>query len=214
MDQYQTFLFDWDGTLARTAELWIAQIKRRFEEYGVEITPQDVARHFGDLKGPLLYGIEEHQLSEFQEGVNDVMATLLPEALLHDDAALMLSALKGKGRQVALVTTSRRDTLDLVMVKHGVEELFDVIVTSEDVRKHKPDPESLLLAMERLGADPATTIMLGDTDKDLGAAAKAGIDSALFYPEAHSIMYDLDDLRTHEPKFVFSAWRELTDQLQ
>ena len=214
MNNYETFLFDWDGTLARTVELWLQEIHKRYQQYGIQISAADNARHFGNLKAPLLYGLPAHQLSEFQEGVNEVMATLMPSVSLYDDAAVMLRKLKEQGKQVGLVTTSLRKNLDLVMPNHGVEDVFDIIITSEDVQKHKPDPESILLAIERLHASPAKTIMLGDTDKDLLAAKNAGIDSALFYPEAHSIMYDMDDLRIHNPTFVLNAWRELSDQLQ
>jgi pyrophosphatase PpaX len=214
MNDYDTFLFDWDGTLARTVELWLREIRKRYREYSIEISEADSARQFGNLKAPLLYGLPPHQLSEFQEGVNEVMATLMPTVALYDDVTIMLSTLKAQGKQVGLVTTALRKNLDLVMSNHGVEDVFDSIVSSEDVRRHKPDPESILLAIERLQADPSKTIMLGDTDKDLLAAKNAGIDSVLFYPEAHSIMYDLEDLRAYSPKFVLSAWRDLSDELQ
>jgi len=214
MNDYDTFLFDWDGTLARTVELWLQEIHKRYQEYGIEITEQENARQFGNLKAPLEYGLPVHQLSEFQEGVNTVMHSLLPGVGLYDDATVMLRKLKDNGKHVALITTSLRKNLDVVMASHGVEDMFDLIVTSEDVQKHKPNPEGILLAIGRLLADPARTIMLGDTDKDLLAAKNAGIDSALFYPEAHSIMYDLEDLRSHGPKYILNAWNELSDQLQ
>lgn len=214
MKDYDTFLFDWDGTIACTVELWLQEIHKRYEEYGITISAADNARHFGNLKSPLLHGLPEHQLSEFQEGVNEVMKTLLPDAPLYDDAANMLKELKANGKQVALITTSLRKNLDLVMRGHDVEDLFDLIITSEDVAHHKPDPEGVHLAIRRLGAAQDRTIMLGDTDKDLIAAKNAGIDSALFYPDAHKIMYDLEELQSCGPKFVLNTWRELVNQLQ
>jgi pyrophosphatase PpaX len=214
MKQYDTFLFDWDGTLARTVELWLEQIYKRYGEYGIEMDPRDNAREFGNLKSPLKYGVAPDQLSEFQEGINQRMLALLPQVPLYDGAADLLAALKQQGKQLALITTSLRMNLDLVMRAHGVEELFDLIVTSEDVAHHKPDPEGINFAIAHLKADPAKTIMLGDSAHDMHAAKNAGIDGALFYPLAHEIVYDLDHLQAHSPKYVIRTWQDALRQLQ
>ena len=50
--------------------------------------------------------------------------------------------------------------------------------------------------------------MVGDSAKDLGAAANAGIDSILVYPEAHAAYYDLDVLRRFKPSYVCASVRE------
>lgn len=142
------------------------------------------------------------------------MQALLPDVALFDHATTLLQHLKSEGKQVALITTSLRPLLDLVMCNHGVEELFDLIVTSEDVKTHKPDPEGINYAIAHLGATKSKTIMLGDSGFDLQAAKNAGIDSLLFYPEPHEIMYDLAELKVHEPKYVIRTWQELLDQLQ
>jgi pyrophosphatase PpaX len=214
MKNYDTYLFDWDGTLARTIEIWLSEIARQYTAYGLTISEADNARNFGNLKSPLQYGLPMQQLSEFQEGINAAVKVRLPDVPLYDDAHETLVALKQQGKKLALVTTSLRRNLDVVMSKHGVEELFDVIVTSEDVKKHKPDPESINLAVERLGTDKSRAIMLGDSSHDLLAAKNAGVASVLFYPEAHSLIHDLDYLQSHGPTHMVRTWRELLDQLQ
>jgi pyrophosphatase PpaX len=214
MKNYDAYLFDWDGTLARTLEIWIDQLHVRYGEYGLPVTKEQAAQGFGNLKAALGYGLPPQHLSEFQEGVNAQVKKRLPDVPLYDDAFAMLTSLKSEGKKLALVTTSLRPNLDLVMRSHGVEALFDVIVTSEDVKKHKPDPESINMAIERLGVDKSRTIMLGDTSHDLQAAQNAGIASALFYPEAHTVIHNLDFLLSHKPTYTVRAWRELIDQLQ
>jgi pyrophosphatase PpaX len=214
MKQYKTFLFDWDGTLVRTLELWIDQIGCQYEAYGLSATKAEIVRDFGDLKAPLKYGLPKHQLSEMQEAVNKEMRRLLPEVAMFDGAEMMLRHLKSQGKQVGLITTSLRHNLDLLMGRHGIEDVFDVIVTSEDVKTHKPDPEGIQFAMDRLHAEPSTTVMLGDSGFDLLAARNAGIDSVLFYPESHELMHSLPELQTHGPKYTMRAWKEMVDQLQ
>ncbi len=214
MNHYDAYLFDWDGTLARTLEIWVEQLHVRYGQYGLPVTKEQAAKGFGNLKAVLAYGLPPDQLSEFQEGVNDAVRRRLPDTPLYDDADAMLRALKDKGKKLALVTTSLRPNLDLVMGRHNVEELFDAIITSEDVQKHKPDPEGIMVAIDRLGIAPERVIMLGDSSHDLLAARNAGVASMLFYPEAHSLIHDLNFLLAHNPTHVIRAWQELLDQLQ
>jgi len=214
MNHYDAYLFDWDGTLARTVEIWLSEIAKQYVAYGLSVDEIENAREFGNLKAPLTHGLPAHQLSEFQEGINDAVRRRLPDVPLYDDAEVMLRALKANGKKLALVTTSLRPNLELVMGKHGIETLFDVVVTSEDVRKHKPDPESILTAIARLGVTPDRALMLGDSSHDLQAARNAGVASVLFYPEAHTLIHDFDFLQSHGPTHTIRAWRELLDQLQ
>jgi pyrophosphatase PpaX len=214
MKQYDTFLFDWDGTLARTLELWIEQIGVQYEAYGLKATKAELVRDFGNLKSPLKYGLPPHLLTEMQEAVNSAMRELLPGVPLFDDATAMLKHLRAQNKQVALITTSLKHNLELVIRRHGIEDLFDLIVTSEDVKTHKPDPEGINFAIGHLGADKSKTIMLGDSGFDLLAAANAGIDSVLFYPEPHEVLHDLSELQRHGPKYTLRTWQELIDQLQ
>ena len=54
----------------------------------------------------------------------------------------------------------------------------DLIIGSDRVKRHKPDPEGLLAAMSRLGAGPEETLFCGDTVLDAGAAQNAGTEFA------------------------------------
>lgn len=73
----------------------------------------------------------------------------------------------------ALVTSSTRVFVELVLRRIGLERAFDVIVTGEDTERGKPDPEPLLLAMKRLNAERG--VYVGDTEYDRLAAEAAGL---------------------------------------
>ncbi len=214
MKQYDAYLFDWDGTLARSLELWLDEIYKQFCAYGLKITKKENARLFGNLKSPLLYGLPEHLLSQFQEEINAKVKAQLLNTPLYDDAKTMLEALHAQGKKLALITTSLRGLLDQVIGRHDLEKFFDVVITSEDVKHHKPDPEGILKALDSLAVAPAKALFLGDSSHDLLAARNAGIDSVLFYPEVHELMYDLEHLQAHTPTYTVRAWRELINQLQ
>ena len=53
--------------------------------------------------------------------------------------------------------------------------------------------------------------MVGDTDKDLGAAANFGIDSMLFYPPEHEKFYPLEKLKGYNPTYVFDDFKKLLE---
>lgn len=62
----------------------------------------------------------------------------------------------------------------------GLENLFKTAVYFEDTEKHKPDPEPLLLASQRLAVPPGESVYIGDTDTDIQAAKAAGMSVIAF----------------------------------
>ena len=92
-----------------------------------------------------------------------------------------------------------------------MNRLFDVLVTHHDTENHKPHPEPLEKALAELGGTKELAIMVGDTDKDLGAAANFGIDSMLFYPPEHEKFYPLEKLKGYNPTYVFDDFKKLLE---
>ncbi|HEV7454195.1 MAG TPA: HAD family hydrolase [Candidatus Saccharimonadales bacterium] len=215
MKDYDAYLFDWDGTLARTLEIWLDVLYEQYQVYGLQkITRVENAHNFGDLRACLRYGLPEEKLEEFIDVTDKEAWVRLPGVLLYDDVKPMLNHLKARNKKLALVTTAWQKTLDLTIGSHGIKELFDVIVVSEHVARHKPDPEGINIVLQKLGVPAGRALMIGDSEKDLAAAKNAGVDSLLFYPSAHEIIYNLDHLLAHDPKYTIRAWKDMIDQLQ
>ncbi|HWQ59654.1 MAG TPA: HAD family phosphatase [Candidatus Fimivivens sp.] len=73
------------------------------------------------------------------------------------------------------VVTSGRAYYQLpILDRFGFRPLFDVIVTGDEVMNGKPDPEPYLLAVSRLGLDPAECIVVEDADNGIRSAKAAG----------------------------------------
>src|SRR3712207_6684408 len=87
----------------------------------------------------------------------------------------VLETLSAQGRKLGLVTAKRRVGVDLAFDVLPIGHLFGAVVTAEDTERHKPDPEPVLRALERLGADPAESAFVGDSPFDVGAGKAAGI---------------------------------------
>jgi HAD superfamily hydrolase (TIGR01549 family) len=160
-------------------------------------------------------GFPAEKLQEFADATREEAKRELSKAPLYAGARETVELLKSKGKKVALVSASHKNTLPAVLAIHGLQNDFDVIVYGSEVERHKPDPESVLLALERLGnPDKNSVIMLGDSHRDMGAARNAGIDRILYHPPSHHIIHDSEHLQSFEPVVTIESWEEFQEVLQ
>jgi pyrophosphatase PpaX len=90
-------------------------------------------------------------------------------------AADLLTALRARNLRLAVVTTRSKRSSIASLERSGLLGFLDVVVSGEDVTRHKPDPEPLRLALSRLGVDPDRAVMVGDTPADVDAGRAAGV---------------------------------------
>ena len=84
---------------------------------------------------------------------------------------------------MGVVTSSRKDHFDLIHRTSGLLEYFDFVLTADDFRRVKPDPEPYLLAVARSGIDPGACMAIEDSERGLQSATSAGI-SCIVVPTA------------------------------
>jgi pyrophosphatase PpaX len=88
----------------------------------------------------------------------------------------LIPRLRAEGRRLGLVTAKRHRTVALALDRFPVlEEELEVVVAHEDTERHKPDPDPVLLALERLEATPEEAAYVGDSPFDVRAAKAAGV---------------------------------------
>lgn len=212
MTDYDAYLFDCDGTITNTLDIWIDACQKVLADHGVIVSRAEIGRRLGQWE-LMLAGIPpEH----FGQAVADVSAIAHPkaaEAPLYDGIADVLQQLKAGNKKLALITASDRSVIEKLLTFHKLDNMFDMIVTGSDITKHKPDPEGVNRVLEVFGVPKNRAIMLGDSDKDLGAAQNAGIDSVLFYPESHQAAHDKTFLESFGPKYTIAHWNVLGTEL-
>lgn len=79
----------------------------------------------------------------------------------------------------SVVSSKNKKQYDIDVVSLGLDDCMEVVVLEDDTSKHKPDPEPLLLCMERLELNKEGVMYVGDAYSDLLALRNAGIDFAL-----------------------------------
>jgi HAD superfamily hydrolase (TIGR01509 family) len=214
--EYDAYLFDWDGTVAQTLGAWLKIAKETFSGYGIQAGDKDIVRLvFGRARAGLLeLGIPEEDFEGIFKGWTTAAQREMPQVPLYPGMPQVLAACKLRGKKLAVITATIRPVTQKVLDGHGLNDAFDVVVTGDEVRAHKPDPEGILFVLDHLGVPKHRAVMFGDSEKDILAAHNAGIDSVLFYPPEHKVFHTLAELQADKPTYTIHAWKELLDQLQ
>lgn len=208
MKTYDAYLFDCDGTVVNTLDIWLDACQTVLTEYGAHVPRAELGKRLGkwDL---MLAEVPPNEFDAAVRKASDIAFPQVAKAPLYPGIETLLARLKREHKKLALITATDREVIDLVLAHHNLVDLFDLVITADDITEHKPNPEGILFALEHFGVAKDHAVMLGDSDKDLGAAQNAGIDSILFYPENHKLVHDLAFLESFKPKRTIANWSEL-----
>ncbi|MGA3603195.1 pyrophosphatase PpaX [Lysinibacillus agricola] len=176
----KALLFDFDGTLLNTNDLIIQTFMHVLNErFPGQYSPKDCLKFLGpSLKqtmSDIAPGEEDAMIAkyrEYNELHHDELVTQYP------DVVSTLEQLKASGIKLAIVSTKRNGMIDRGLKVLGASHLFDIRIGTDDVKNVKPDPEPVLLALERLGVIKEEAIMIGDNSHDIEAGHNAGIRAA------------------------------------
>ena len=177
MVRFPVVLFDLDGTVVDSGSIILASMRHATREVlGQEYGDDELLQAVG---GPGL----EAQFAVFAPDQVDELVRVYRahNEPLHDELEAcagmedVLVRLHAEGRRLGVVTAKRRSTVELAFARVPLAHLFETIVGGDETERHKPDPEPLLLAAERMGADPAETAYVGDSPFDVLAAKAAGM---------------------------------------
>ena len=96
------------------------------------------------------------------------------------------------------IATNRSDTMQGIILEHGLEGFFDLVVCALDVKNPKPHPESLIKIVEHFGIKPSQALYVGDSVLDEMAAKAAGIPLVAYNNKDLSAEYHITNLKELE----------------
>ena len=175
--RFSVVLFDLDGTLIDSGPIILASMQHSVRTVlGREIPPEELGLTIGGqgIVAQMNALDPEHaaELLEVYKEHNDGLHETL-EAF--DELLELLPRLKAEGRRLGIVTAKRHRTVALALDRFPtLRDEFDVVVAHEDTDRHKPDPDPVLFAIERLDGTPAQAVYVGDSPFDIQAAKAAG----------------------------------------
>lgn len=172
-------LFDMDGTLIDSEPLWLEAEIEIMEELGCNWDQQDQINCLG---GPI--DKTENYMQDrsnnikpfgyFTKKLDDVMEKKLSTKLnLIPNALEIINDCKRSELKIALVTASSGRLMKAVLKRFPVG-IFDAVVSYDDVKRSKPDPEPYLLASKTLGVDITNCVVIEDSLTGVQSGLNAG----------------------------------------
>jgi HAD superfamily hydrolase (TIGR01509 family) len=173
-------LWDHDGVLVDTERWYFAATRDVLRRLDIELSQEtylDIMTRgqscwdLGRAKG-----LSPQEISRYR-GIRDSVYQeyLQTENIEVDGVTDVLSTLAGSF-DMAVVTTSRREDFQLIHRSRDLMGFFQFVLTVEDYRRPKPEPDPYLAALARFGAGPDQAVVIEDSARGLRSALQAGLD--------------------------------------
>ncbi len=208
MRPYKLYIFDLDGTLVDTRPDIARALKKTLETAGLPVPNlNEVSRAIGggakNAVGMLTGLVGEDLAPHLERFSKDYEEMCCDSTTVYEGGEELLRRLEDQGAYLALVTMKYKVPTHKILDAHGLV-MFDAVITFDDVKKRKPDPDSLFELCRRFDVGISDTIMIGDTVTDINFAHAAGADScAVAYGYG-----DTADLLALSPKYVIKSLLE------
>ncbi len=228
LNKYKLIIFDWDGTLVdslESYEKWDRLYVQRF--YGVDLSPQYFKDLIRDLKSVkpgssedeyFLYLDNKHgngstPIEKIWENIYSLAPDIQSQITYKDGAPELLKLLRSNTRAyLALATNAEKRDIEFFSSSSSQTasdlspiEFFDSIVTSDDIKNRKPDPETFQKVIERYKVMPSEVLIFEDSVNGIMAAKSSGADVvAVFGNDEANELADI----------TIANWGELQSMLQ
>ena len=209
-------IYDVDGTMVNSEPIHVAAWDKALQQYGTALSR--LSEEFqATMAGKKPIVIAEGMIKELN-------LLITPEQLLEKKSALFIEAAKTSlepmpgvvesihrlsmaGYRLASGTSLDRDYLDFILNKLKVTNLFEVIVTGDQIKNGKPHPETYLTVCERLNLEPKECIVIEDAQSGI-QAAKAADAWCLAIKNADAVTQN-----TSEADLALNSLHEITHEL-
>lgn len=175
-DGLRGVLFDWDGTLVDSAAASYRSYVRVFSEYGIEFdravfertyTPDWYRTYEAVGLAPQHWPAADARWTQVYEEEASVLLPGVRDALERLHAA---------GLRQGLVSSGDARRVRREIEAHGLRGFFgETVVCGGETERRKPDPQPLLVALERMGVPPREAAYVGDSPEDVAMARAAGV---------------------------------------
>ena len=179
-----SYIFDFDGVLARTMEAHFICYEQALAEVGVPLIKERFYSQAGMTAFEQitcfcrLAGVEADHAAIYARK-RELYAALKEKAEPINCNIELLAALHRQGFKVAIATGGSRQSVAPVVEQFGLE--VDALVTAEDVTRGKPNPDLFLAAAAKLGVDPTQCVVIEDSDAGIEAARAANMRAMRFF---------------------------------
>lgn len=170
-------IVDLDGTLFDTKDVNYHAYKEAIAPYGYDMDYEYYCefcngRNYLDFL-PQITTTDKDILTAMHKAKKEAYKNHLDKAVVNQGLVDIVRQMKHEYKTAVVTTASKKNCYDILQ-QFNLTELFDLILTHDDIVKSKPDPEGFLKAMEHFDAEPKDTIIFEDSDVGLEAAERSG----------------------------------------
>lgn len=182
----RSVVFDLDGVVSDTAHYHYQSWKRIADQEGIHFDELINERIRGLSRRECLNVIMERRNRDYSEKELEALTVQKNEdyvSLLHqltpEDIlpGIRKSIQEFKQADIRIALCSSSKNAEFILKRLGITDLFDVVITGNDVNRYKPDPQGMLMAAEQLGVDPSECVVIEDAFAGIEAASAAGMKS-------------------------------------
>lgn len=172
-------IFDLDGTLFDTKDVNYNAYQNaiRMAEIDMKIDYDDFCKlyngkNYREFLPKIISNISEEQLKKIHNFKKNIYQEYLDKAKKNELLFLMIEEIKEKF-YISIVTNASKKNVEDILEKFSVKNLFDLLITQEDVENPKPSAEGFLKAMNYFNISKENTIIFEDSEIGIQAANKA-----------------------------------------
>lgn len=202
-------LFDMDGTLINTYEnqnytKFFSDLNTTQKNLVKQILKENV-HSFAVMENIIQKELSKPEANDLIAKIHDFLIQHYKKSDLKKDAIRFLSYVKEKGYTLCLCTNNATDIVHQILEEKQITSFFDFIVTSQQVKKSKPDPQMYQVAMHSTGLKPKECIIFEDSESGILAAEHADVpvvlvseNKALIKESVNMMIKDYADERLYE----------------
>ena len=176
-------LFDMDGLIFDTEAVWKRAFFEANEKYGLNLDEdyrqrEMAGRQEADIRKMMKLEFPDVDIDAYRDYMRGLVIDTIRTSkdLLKPHFVQLVKGLKENNIKIALATSSGLDRCEILFTNAGLnfKEIFDAVVTKEEVKNGKPNPEVFLKAAEKLGVSAEVCVVLEDSILGIQAAHNAG----------------------------------------
>ena len=177
MNKFDGIIFDIDGTIVQSNELIFATFNHVTEKFlGKTTSPEEIIALFAPTEGVIIKQLFANNFDNvmldyykfYKENHNKM-------AKVFDGITELITELKNRNVLLSVYTGKGKGSTEITLEELGLNKMFDMVVTGDDIVGHKPSPEGVDIFVNKYNLNRSRVLMVGDAPPDVKAAKATGI---------------------------------------
>ena len=215
---FKAIIFDMDGVLIDSiGPIW-ESFSKVLKDEGVHFSDDYIKRNLArSLRDNLQawkteFGIKDYDLMEFSKKAGEIQFELMKKEKVNSELLALLQESKQNNIICGVATSSLRWRAEKILDLLDIKPFFQALVTADDIKNHKPAPDTFLEAAKKLNIKPEECVVIEDAGNGIDAAKNANMKTIALLTKYHSldelkhadlVIKDLSELNIEKIKKLF-----------